>query len=167
MRARLSGFEGTMRRSGTRRALAGALLLLGGAGIGLIAGASGAALGRHPPVTQGDVAREVRRAARLADDGRPVLLVVLDPRCGACEQAREDLGGIADALEAAGVRVASLERETLRAAGARLPPGFFPAYLLFDAGGGLLASRRGYVPSSAILLWVRDLLLRPQPPRNP
>lgn len=157
-----------------RRVVAGASLLAAAVGLGLLGSTAGltsgallgnaAKIGSEPVagVTRGDaagLAASVRSAAGLPYDGRPALLVVLDPSCGACEAARDDLQEDGLGLEGAGVHVASIERERLAAAGASLPPGFFPAYLLYDSDGQLLASRRGYASPEGVAVWVRDHLL--------
>ena len=151
-----------MRHPRLRRAVAGALLLLFAAGLALLGSAAGLGSETSAGVTRGDaagLATSIRVAAGLPDDGRPALVVVLDASCGACDTARDDLRGDGLGLEAAGVRVVSIERECLAAAGAGLPPGFFPAYLLYDVDGQLLASRRGYASPEVVAVWVRDRLL--------
>jgi len=145
-----------------RTCLAGASLLAAGALVAALAAASRLAAGAAPAGLHErlPLPPAARRLAGLADDGRPVLLLVLDPSCGACELARADLEADPGlGLPAAGVAVAALPRSRLPEAGLRLPGGFFPAYLLFDEEGRLLAARRGYGTPEAIRRWVRNALV--------
>jgi hypothetical protein len=144
--------------------LAGGTLLGAAVGVAALADATRLAAGASDRRTPTDLPLGAagRRAAGLADDGRPALLIVLDPSCGACEEARSDLATDPSfGLGSAGVAVAPLPRARLGDAELRLPPGFFPAYLLFDGEGRPIARRRGYGSPETIRRWARAALLGP------
>jgi hypothetical protein len=142
--------------------LAGGTLLAAAVGVAVLAGATRLVAGAadHPSPKDLPLGAAGRRAAGLADDGRPVLLIVLDPSCGACEEAKADLAADPSfGLGSAGVAIATLPRARLADAELCLPPGFFPAYLLFDGEGRPIAHRRGYGSPETIRRWTRAVLL--------
>ncbi|MFN8177996.1 MAG: hypothetical protein U0167_08710 [bacterium] len=155
--------------SNFRTWLAGATLLAAASGVALLAVATRLAAGATVRPTPSDLplGPAGRRVAGLAEDGRPALLIVLDPSCGACEQARRDLAAEPSlGLGSAGVAVAALPRARLEEAELRLPPGFYPAYLLFDGEGRPVAHRRGYGAPETVRGWASGALLdarRPAP----
>ena len=141
-----------------RRTLAACTMLAATGGVLALADASRLAAGAKAGDPQRDPALTAvgRREAGLAAEGHAALVVVLDPSCGACEEARLDLAADSTlGLASLAVDVGVISRDRLAAAELALAPGFFPAYLLFDGAGKPLATRRGYGTPTLLRAWVQ------------
>jgi hypothetical protein len=131
-------------------------LLLAAAGLVAVVGAAGRFVARgSEPDRIAAPGADLRGALRIPDDGRPHLVLLLDPGCAACRTAREDLPDLRR-LEAGGVGVTAVEAADRP--GLRLGPGLFPVYALVGPEGELLALRRGWSPPDVVLAWVQARL---------
>jgi len=144
------------REVAVRRVAAAATLGLAAAAVTLVASAAGRLAARPPASATVTSSADLRIPLGLPSDGRPRVILVLDPGCGACREAEADLPELRR-LEAAGIAVTARDRADARPLG--LEPGPWPAYVLLGPEGRRLAVRRGRMPPGAVLLWVRGRLL--------